>query len=180
MALITCVDKENAVASNTSKVQFLYTPLILRGPAMSRLVILGLWSILCLVGCGSEQSNRHALRGSVVVEGVAVAKGSISFLPARGNSAQPAHTSIEDGEYRFTKANGPFSGAHRVVIGIKTSPDDEPTAVEEVAGQGIKEAAPPRSPNRFPKTPVPTKLQWEVEYTIPEKGSEQKDFDLRG
>ena len=149
-----------------------------------RLVILAFWCLSCSLGCGgSGEPQRHALRGSVVVEGNAVAKGTISFLPSPGNSAQPAHTSIEDGKYRFTRDNGPYSGAHRVVIGIKTTPDDEPTAAvsgEEETGQGIKEAAALRRPHRFQRTPVPTKLQWEVECTIPDEGNDQQDFDLRG
>jgi hypothetical protein len=140
--------------------------------------------VLWVVGCGSGDPKRHALSGSVIVEGTPVAKGTISFLPAPGNNAQPAHTSIEDGKYRFSKANGPFAGSHRVVIGIKTSPNDEPTApteAGEASGQGIKEMAQPRPPNPWQQQrPVPKKLQWELEYTVPEDGEEQKDFDLSG
>jgi len=149
-----------------------------------RLILLSAWCVLCFQGCGgSDEPQRHALQGSVVVEGTAVAKGTISFLPSQGNRAQPAHTSIENGEYRFTKDSGPFSGAHRIVIGIKTTPADEPTAAaggEAAAGQGIKEVAAPGVPNRYQRAPVTPKLQWEVEYTVPEDGSNQKDFDLSG
>lgn len=143
-----------------------------------------LLSSLCFLGCsGSDEPRRHALSGTVVVEGTAVAAGTISFLPSPGNSAQPAHTSIKDGKYRFQQDNGPYSGAHRVVIGIKSIADKEPnpeTGGEEFAGQGIKEAAAPRRQANDQRAPVSTKLQWEVEYTVPEDGDDKKDFELGG
>lgn len=165
----------------------LYTPSIPAVPAMQqcrRLLLLSGLCGLCLSGCGgSDGPQRHALRGAVAVEGIAVAEGTISFLPAAGNGAQPAHTTIEDGEYRFSSDDGPFSGPHRVVIGIIPPPDvvgSRATDETETGGQGIKEVAAPRPPTRFQKPPAPKKLQWEIEYTVPEDGNDTKDFDVSG
>jgi hypothetical protein len=151
-----------------------------------------LFSGLCglyLCGCGgSSETGRHALQGTVSVEGNAVAKGSISFLPSQGVAGSPASTAIEEGEYRFTDENGPFAGEHRVVIGVET---EQSTAVAAPSGavpagvsSGIKVAPPPddsRPPGqaRRPATASP-KTQWELQYKIEENGDDRKDFDLSG
>lgn len=143
--------------------------------------------LVFLVGCGgSDEARRFPLNGAVKVDGAAVTKGSISFLPAEGNSAQPAHSTISEGAYQFTESNGPFAGAHRVVIGIEaTEATDaagsaDQAGEESLGGQGIKEAAAPRRANRYQRAQKPTKLQWEVEYTVPGDGNNQKDFNLSG
>jgi hypothetical protein len=142
---------------------------------------------LCLAGCGgSSEPGRHAIWGTVSVNGTSIAKGSISFLPSQGVSGPPATTLIEEGEYRFAKENGPFAGAYRVVIGIELEPvADGGSAAAAAAGlsSGIKVAPPPEDARRYrpgPPKSTPPKTQWETQCTIEENGDDQKDFDVSG
>ncbi|MBC8355532.1 MAG: hypothetical protein H8E66_26435 [Planctomycetes bacterium] len=152
---------------------------------------LNIWvasSLLCCLGCGgSDEPQRHALRGSVAVKGSPVAKGTISFLPSQGVSGAPASTSVEDGEYRFSNENGPFAGLHRVIIGIDEPLEDVNGAMSPAAptgaSSGIKVAPPPERPQgarRGRPATTPLKTQWEVQYTIEDDGENRKDFDLSG
>jgi len=140
--------------------------------------------LFVLSGCGSS-AGRCPLYGRVEVDGAAVSHGSISFLPAPGNSGPAANTAIVDGEYRFTKESGPHCGPHRVVIDIDPYPGE--AAAGEKAGQHVKTVGntaagarprPPR-PSRAKVTPT-AKRHWEVEYTVPDNGDYGKDFELKG
>ncbi len=150
-----------------------------------RLFLLTCFCGLCLSGCGgTSEPGRHAVWGNVSVGGTSVVKGSISFLPSQGVSGPPATTVIEAGEYRFTKENGPFAGAYRVVIGIEATPESAAgaTSATSTAGlsSGIKVAPPPEDTGRGYRTPklASPKTQWESQCTIEETGEDQKDFAL--
>jgi len=141
------------------------------------------FSLLVFSGCGSS-TGRRPLHGRVEIDGVAVTRGSISFLPAAGNPGPAANTVIVDGEYRFTGESGPYCGPHRVVIDIDPYPG-EAAATGQEAGQDVKavgkKAAGARArrprPSRAKVTPT-AKRHWEVEYTVPENGEYGKDFEL--
>ena len=73
----------------------------------------------CLVGCGHPAGDRVAFSGSVSQGVRPVVQGTISFLPAEGHPGGPAaNTRIESGRYRFTSADGPVPGPHRVLINV--------------------------------------------------------------
>jgi hypothetical protein len=121
------------------------------------------------------------------VDGVGVAHGSISFLPTAGNSGPAANGSIVNGEYNFTAESGPRSGPHRVLIDIDSLPGQDDISVPEQPKRDMKRidatAFQERNAERGPPAKQPqrsSKRQWEVEYTVPEAGTDQMDFELGG
>ena len=143
-------------------------------------------TICCLLvaGCGSGSSvQRLPLQGTVSVNGVPVEQGTINFFPLQ-EGGLAAIGLIQDGQYSFSKANGPCAGRNRVVIGIaRALPTDGPTSFGD-DGQPLTPASAKNAPTRSgttsnaTSTAEPTKLQWELEYDLPAEGAERKDFDL--
>lgn len=117
----------------------------------------GLLALAVSAGCGGPQGPmRVPLQGKVEQGGKPVPVGLISFLPAAGNAGPAANASIKGGEYRFTKEDGPITGAHVVEIS---------TAIPS------KETPPPSA--------VPKKTKWEFkDVTVSETGPLEKDFRL--
>ncbi|MEQ8790709.1 MAG: hypothetical protein RIC55_30710 [Pirellulaceae bacterium] len=78
----------------------------------------GLW-LGCLVvgaaGCSQDGVRRLEGGGRVLLDGRAVPKATISFLP---DDAPAANGEVKNGTYRFTSLNGPVSGPQRVLIQI--------------------------------------------------------------
>lgn len=117
----------------------------------------GLLALAVSAGCGGPQGpTRIAVKGKIEQGGKPVPVGSISYLPAPGNAGPAANTSIKDGEYRFTKEDGPITGAH--VVEISTAiPSKEPP----------------------PPSAVPKKTKWEFkDVAVSETGPLEKDFRL--
>ncbi|HUT91276.1 MAG TPA: hypothetical protein VMY37_17385 [Thermoguttaceae bacterium] len=126
------------------------------------------------------------MQGRVAIDGVAVERGSISLLPAAGNSGPAANAVIVDGEYRFTTESGPYGGPHRVLIDVDSEPggngatgQDDPAGVKAVDVKAIGARAQRARPSRAPVEQT-AKRHWEIEFTVPEKGEFCKDFDLKG
>jgi len=135
-------------------------------------------AVLFFGGC-SPSTARRPLYGRVEIDGQAITHGSISLLPAKGNSGPAANTTIIDGEYAFTNENGPHSGPHRVIIDVDTLPGNQPSE-EMKASQDLKSVQPPaaRSGRSAPREPPTAKRHWEFEYVVPRDDPSQKDFDL--
>ena len=143
------------------------------------------FSLVVVCGCGSS-TDRRPLQGRVEIDGVAIERGSISLLPAAGNSGPAANAVIVDGEYRFTSESGPYGGPHRVLIDVDSEPggdgttgQDAPADVKAVDLKAIGARADRARPSRAAVKQT-TKRHWEVEYTVPEDGETRKDFDLEG
>jgi hypothetical protein len=149
------------------------------------LVVCGL-GMLFLSGCGGSESLRRPMEGEVRVDGVAVERGAISFLPAKGTSGPAANGTIVEGRYRFTSESGPYAGPHRVLLDVDTQPEAAAAAgstdvefPEDVKRIKVDAARPPGRRTRPPPRPEPTaKTHWQLEYTVPGEGEFQKDFDL--
>jgi hypothetical protein len=76
------------------------------------------WSLLAICGCGPEAVDnlpRRPVSGKVTLDGVPLAKGTISFTPSAG-SPTPAMVSIEEGSYSIPTAQGLVAGSYRVSI----------------------------------------------------------------
>jgi hypothetical protein len=121
------------------------------------------------------------------VDGVRVARGSITFLPVSGNLGPAANTSILDGKYRFTKQTGPSDGPHRVLIDMHSAPGQDDAAAPEQPIPDTNHTAAAVLPKRnatsggsMEQEPPSAEIErrWELEYTVPERGSDRKDFDL--
>jgi hypothetical protein len=134
-----------------------------------------------------SSAGRRPLHGRVQVDGVRVARGSITFLPALGNLGPAACTSIRDGKYRFTKQTGPNDGPHRVLIDMHSTPgQDDAFALEQLnpdtnhtgvavlleRNAGIGSSMEEDQPN------AEIERRWELEYTVPERSPDRQDFDL--
>lgn len=143
-----------------------------------------LWlSLVVLSGCGSS-TDRRPLHGRVEVDGVAVARGSISLLPAAGNSGPAANGVIADGEYRFTTESGPYGGPHRVLIDVESLSGEErapgqdgPGDVQKVDVKRMGVRAQGGGPSRA-GADATAKRHWELDFTVPEDGEARKDFHL--
>ena len=152
------------------------------GRCRNALAALSLALLLCC-GCG-RSTARRPLHGRVEIAGVAVSRGSISLLPAAGNSGPAANAVILDGEYRFTGASGPHAGPHRVLIDIDARPGADQKTGKGAPGDvkrvdlGTANAAAERRPPSPAEVAKTTKRHWEVEYTVPESGECRKDFEL--
>jgi hypothetical protein len=70
-----------------------------------------------LAGCGRKNEVvRFPVHGTVVLADGAKLSGSISFLPAKGQSGPAATTALTDGSYKFDRSNGPAAGPHTVIV----------------------------------------------------------------
>ncbi len=72
---------------------------------------------LVLAGCGPAGPARYDVSGTVTFDGQPVPLGTITFLPAPGNSGPGGSATIENGRYDTTvSGKGPTTGPHVAVI----------------------------------------------------------------
>jgi hypothetical protein len=76
--------------------------------------------LLCLAwavaGCQRpSQIVRLPVHGAVTVGGESLS-GSITFVPAKGESGPAATTKVEEGKYAFDRNHGPTAGPHIVIM----------------------------------------------------------------
>ncbi len=151
-------------------------------------------AVILITGCGSSESpSRKAVQGRITIDGAPAPAGSISFLPARGTSGPAATSLIVDAEYRFTQSNGPYTGAHKVVISL-----DSPAAVASTQSRPTRAEAPEATadtvtvdPKRRTSAKSPSARQkresasatggkrtWELEFVVPQTDQSVKNFAL--
>ena len=133
---------------------------------------IGLALMLCLLtvlvaGCsGGDGVDRIAVQGEVLLDGAPLAEGSITILPAEGQSGPAATTTIEGGRFEFDEVNGPSAGPHRVIVTIVSAVNDGKSAFMKGPQGAPSEAIPLRS------------KRWEREVDVPQTGSFQYDVRL--
>jgi hypothetical protein len=71
--------------------------------------------VLCL-GCGQAGPERATVSGTVTLDGVPVAAGSINFIPTEGTTGPSAGGTIKDGQYHVAKVKGVIVGRNRVEL----------------------------------------------------------------
>ena len=123
---------------------------------------------MLLVGCGVPEPRR-AIRGRVTVDGEPVASGAISFFPLEETPGPAATKLIEDGSYRFTKADGPYAGEHRVMVSVSVHSRDPAQT-----GKDSTSAKSPPTGGTGPRR----QTRWETRFEIPAEGEVSKDFDF--
>jgi hypothetical protein len=81
-------------------------------------VVLALLVILSLhCGCGREHRiDRLPVHGTVTMASGEQLNGSITFIPAPGQSGPSATTKLDEGKYEFDSTDGPTAGPHTVII----------------------------------------------------------------
>lgn len=122
-------------------------------------LLLGLSGSLLVVplGCGSKPEPRRVeVRGSVVVGDKLVPEATVRFLPAPGNSAPVAVTTVSKGLYHFTKLDGPYPGKYTASVNLELSSLSKMSADD-------------------PQAPAPP-MQWEQEITVPDEDSVTQHF----
>lgn len=81
------------------------------------LTALALAHLLWLSGCGGPSGPERALvRGTVTLDGVPIAEGTIVFLPDEGLQGPSTGGKIQDGAFLLPRDVGPILGPHRIEI----------------------------------------------------------------
>jgi hypothetical protein len=73
-------------------------------------------TLALLSGCGPSGPERASVSGKVTLNGQAIEQGTISFLPAEGNTGPSAGGIIANGRYDIKKQDGPVLGKSRVEL----------------------------------------------------------------
>ena len=73
------------------------------------------FGLLILLGC-SQSGGRQSLEGTVTLDGVPVAEGSIVFLPQAGTKSPTCGGTISEGQFSIAPAGGAACGTFRVEI----------------------------------------------------------------
>jgi hypothetical protein len=96
--------------------------------AFAVLIFLGLLLVHC--GCGRVTSlKRFPVHGTVTMPNGERINGSITFLPAEGQSGPAATATLAEGKYEFDSDNGPTVGPHTVTIRRLVSRSDTMKAI---------------------------------------------------
>lgn len=72
-------------------------------------------------GCGDSGIPRQAVYGHIA--GAEGRSGLVSFVPRENTQGPSARASLIDGEYQFTRADGPIPGDYTVIIQLEVYPD---------------------------------------------------------
>jgi hypothetical protein len=88
--------------------------------------------LLFFGGCSEPSKwDRIPLQGTATLDGQPI-DGAISFRPARGVQGPSVNTELADGQFRFTKSNGPVVGRHDASLLLPrdpANPNDTPIRV---------------------------------------------------
>jgi len=72
-------------------------------------------------GCGDSDIPRQAVYGRI--DGAEGRSGLVSFVPRENTQGPAARASFVDGEYEFSRSDGPVPGDYTVIIQLEVSPD---------------------------------------------------------
>jgi hypothetical protein len=125
-----------------------------------RAILIGLF--LFLPGCGQNAWKGVGIEGTVNAAGVPLPKGSISFLPAPGQTGPSATGIIENGRFRILGADGPLPGPHKVLVYLDFDPKKS-----AMGPSGLCPVSPPSG-----------KTRWETAVEIPAAASYLCDLKL--
>jgi len=114
--------------------------------AMAPVCFAALW----LLGCSHDPLGRHAISGSVTVDGAPLAQGNISFQPTE-NQPTSSGAVVTDGKFSVPRESGLVAGKYRVVVNA---------AVPGTEGKAIPVDAQPGDPPPPAKELIPP--DWNV------------------
>ena len=107
-------------------------------------------------GCGSSDPwTRIPLTGTVTFAGKTDLSGTITLIPTEGIQGPSASTSIVDGKFAFTAAQGPVAGKHlaNVRMEMPASASTRPAAASAKSG-GAATATAASPPEYYPKKQI--------------------------
>jgi hypothetical protein len=84
------------------------------------------WLTVALIGtfipgCGDSGIPRQAVYGRI--DGAEGRSGLVSFVPRENTQGPAARASLVNGEYQFSRTDGPVPGDYTVIIQLEVSPD---------------------------------------------------------
>ena len=131
---------------------------------------------LLAAGCGGGSADRLPLHGTVSVASGEEISGSITFLPAKGQSGPSATAKLDKGRYQFDRGNGPTAGPHTVRV-TKFLPRSIPqkTLLENQAGAAKASRTRPAGKEVSPQP----KTEWTQEVDISNDGRYLCDIPFR-
>lgn len=129
--------------------------------------------VVFVVGCGSEpdpRGERVGVSGTVTLDGVPLASGTIRLISDQGNGSLKATAQITDGAFALDAQNGPLTGTVRVEV---TPPEPELEQFEKLRDGEESGFTPIYIPARY-------NLESELTATIePGVAEQQLTFDLK-
>lgn len=139
---------------------------------MPRLAAL-LFALLLFAGCSRSSLRREEVRGEVKFNNQPLAAGVIRLIPADGLQAPAVQAAVQNGQFAFTKTDGPLAGIYRVEVDAAWSfaLDDEMAYAKFASTHR----------GRPPVNAIPPQFNRESTLTaeIPVDGTQGLMFDLR-
>jgi hypothetical protein len=74
-----------------------------------------------IAGCGDTGIPRQAVHGRI--EGAEGRSGLVNFVPLENTQGPAARASLVNGEYQFSRSDGPVPGDYTVIIQLEVSQD---------------------------------------------------------
>jgi hypothetical protein len=94
----------------------------------------GLLAAIVSGGCSDESPGRHAVSGSVKVDGAPLASGNISFQPVEGQATSGGAV-VLGGRYLVPRGGGLAEGKYRVAINAPDANVSSPTDASALPGE---------------------------------------------
>ena len=69
-----------------------------------------------IITVGLHVARRVEVRGEITLDSDLIAKGTITFFPAEGNTGPATGGTIKGGHYHISRADGPFVRKKRIQI----------------------------------------------------------------
>jgi len=107
------------------------SPALPAAAVISALVGVTITAVAC--GCSDDPLGRHAISGSVRVDGQPLASGAINFEPVEGQ-ATSGGSIVRSGRYLVPRGGGLVAGKYRVSIHAATPGTGESVATDALPG----------------------------------------------
>ncbi len=128
-------------------------------------------AVLALVfGCGGDSLGRHAISGTVSVNGAPLQRGNVGFQPVEKSSPTSGGAVVADGKYSVPRDKGLPTGKYRVVI----------NAPKPGTGADVAKGAMPGETPSPPEELIPPDWNTNSEHTIEvtDKGPHVFNFEV--
>lgn len=137
-----------------------------RPPSWALGVCLLATCLIAAAGCGGD--GRHALEGTVTLDGQPLAEGQIAFVPQSGTGGPTAGGKIRQGRFSIAAKEGVLAGSFRVEITASRKTGKQATTETGEKFDQVEQYLPARY-NR----------QSELTAEVPDGGAKQLEFALQ-
>jgi hypothetical protein len=126
-------------------------------------------AMLVVAGCDDSGITRRAVYGRIA--GAEGQSGLVSFVPRENTHGPAARASLVNGEYHFSRTDGPVPGDYTVIIQLEVSPDMT-SGVAVFKGIEIPE-------NSGAKIPMEYKAVASLPVSVPDGADSTLEVDLK-